>query len=92
MLLLPVPVCVEGSTTVVDAVEGESAKALGAIPGGRLFVLPLCVEEVSRRANPEISSSRWCPFGDLVASGWIGSREVVIVGGEVGIVEGGGGR
>jgi hypothetical protein len=69
MPLLPVLVCVEGSTTVVDAMEGGSAEALGTIPDGRLFVLPLCVEEVSRRANPEISSSRGCPFEDLVMSG-----------------------
>ncbi len=61
--------CGEGSTAVVGAVEGESAEKLGTIPGGTLFVLLLCVEEVSRRANPEISSSMGDPFEDLVARG-----------------------
>jgi len=69
MPLLPMLVCVVGSTTVVDAVEGGSAEAPDTILDGRHFVLLLCVEEVSRRANPEISSSKWCPFEDLVASG-----------------------
>ena len=69
MLLLPELVCGEGSTAVAGAVEGESAEKLGTIPDGKLFVLLFCVEEVSRRANPEISSSRGCPFEDLVARG-----------------------
>lgn len=69
MTLLTALIGGEGSTAVVGAVEGESAEKLGTIPGGKPFVLLLCVEEVSRRANPEISSSMGCPFEDLVARG-----------------------
>ena len=71
--LLPELACGEGSAAVAGAVEGESAEKLGTIPGGKLLVLLFCVEEVSRRANPEISSSRGWPFEDLVARGRVGA-------------------